>query len=89
MRRPDDSDPTEWDAGERRHEQCRFGVFSEQAWRVDMNGTETPMALPLCAWQHGEIVPPAVARAWGGAIEYDRDCARCAAFSTLSARGED
>lgn len=69
--------------GERRHEQCRFGVFAEQAFRVDDRGKETPFAMPLCGWKPPADAPPLLARVWSGAIEFDRDCAVCPTFSPV------
>lgn len=81
---PDDADPTEWTRGEQRHERCRFGTFSAEAYAVASDGSgERPIVMPLCAWEFGEATPPAVARMWGGAIEFDRDCARCATFREI------
>lgn len=62
-------------AGERRHETCRYGALA-QAWRGEP-GDWTPTVMPLCYWKPDGPVPPALARSWGGAIEYDRDCAVC------------
>ena len=67
--------------GERRHEACRYGVFSSHSVRLIASG-EQPFAMPLCAWSLG-AAPPAVGRAWGGAIEYDRDCAVCPVYAPL------
>lgn len=70
--------------GEERHEQCRYGVFAEQAYRVDLRtGKETPFAMPLCAWQPSEKAPPLLARVWSGAIEFERDCAVCRCFAPV------
>lgn len=69
--------------GERRHEQCRYGVFAEQAFRVDDRGKETPFAMPLCGWKPPADAPPLLARVWSGAIEFDRDCAVCPTFSPV------
>ena len=70
--------------GERRHEQCRFGTLTP-AWQYDLH-RETPTVLPLCTFTPSQDVPPALTRAWGGAVEYDRDCAVCDAYSPLKAR---
>lgn len=73
-----------YDLGERRHEQCRFGVFADEAYSVDeATGTETPIVMPLCAWEPLGPAPPAIARLWGGAIDFDRDCAVCTCYCEI------
>lgn len=70
--------------GERRHERCRFGAFSSHAVSIDLKtGAETPFAMPLCSYELPTDIPPAIARKWGGAIEFDRDCAVCPAYAPL------
>lgn len=65
--------------GERKHETCRFGRLTE-AWRGDGDPERmVPTVLPLCTWKAPEPRPPAVDRAWGGLVEFDRDCAVCLA----------
>jgi hypothetical protein len=69
--------------GEARHEICRFGTLTE-AFRIDAtSGRQTPTVIPLCLWRLPDDCPPAVKRMWGGAIEFDRDCAVCRAFDPL------
>jgi hypothetical protein len=74
-----------FDLGEERHEQCRYGVFAGEAFRIDAaTMKETPIVLPLCAWQIPRPCPPGAARVWGGdAVEFDRDCAVCDAYSPM------
>lgn len=76
-----------YDYGERKHETCRFGIFAQEAYRVPFLTDEggEPFAMPLCAWRPPEPHPPAVTRAWGGAIEFERDCAVCLAHQTIPA----
>jgi len=69
--------------GERRHEKCRYGIFSAEAYTIGPDGVERPFAMPLCAYQPPEKSPPAISRSWGGAIEFDRDCAVCKAYHPL------
>lgn len=69
--------------GERRHEQCRFGIFAQESYIVDMAGAKTPTAIPLCGWELPEPVPPSLKRGWGGWVDFDRDCALCDAYSPL------
>ncbi len=69
--------------GEERHERCRHGTLTP-SWQVDMGGRESPGgALPLCLWRAPDPHPPAVDRAWGGLVEFDRDCAVCKAYDPL------
>lgn len=69
--------------GEHRHERCRFGMLTP-AFRVDaLTGRETPDLMPLCHWKP-ERAPPAMMRAWGGAIEFARDCAFCPVFEEVA-----
>lgn len=42
-----------------------------------------PIVMPLCAWRPKESWPPTLTRVWGGAIEFDRDCAACPCFERL------
>jgi hypothetical protein len=70
--------------GERRHELCRFGRLTE-AYAVETYGRETPTTMPLCTWEPEGAIPPAMKRAWGGAVEYERDCAVCRVFSGVEA----
>lgn len=67
--------------GEERHETCRFGSLTP-AFRLDDRG-QHPTVIPLCGWEVPTAAPPAVRRAWGGAVEVDRDCANCQAYSPL------
>lgn len=80
-------DPEQRDAhalGERRHEQCRHGTFSDEAYIIDARtGAETPIADPLCAWSPTETWPPQLSRLWGNGVDFRRDCAVCACFSPL------
>lgn len=76
--------------GEERHETCRHGVLTP-AFRIDgftadrrgLAPVETPTIMPLCTWKVPVDAPPAVARAWGGAVEFERDCAVCKAHDPL------
>lgn len=70
--------------GERQHETCRFGSLTP-AWMVGAGGLERPTCIPLCGWRPPENAPPGLARAWGGAVEYDRDCAVCQAHQPVDA----
>lgn len=67
--------------GERRHELCRFGRLTE-AFVID-GAKETPTSAPLCTFEPSGHVPPALKRAWGGLIEFDRDCAVCWCFAEI------
>jgi len=69
--------------GEARHEQCRYGIFAAEAYHVDARGKETPFAMPLCAWKIEGPRPPLLDRVWSGAIDFDRDCAKCACFTPV------
>lgn len=72
--------------GERRHETCRHGSLTP-AWTVSMSGRETPTLLPLCGWANEQPdAPPAMRRAWGGLVEFDRDCAVCQSHEPVLAR---
>lgn len=73
--------------GEDRHSTCAFGTLTP-AFIVPAGGRETPTVLPLCLWKPEAASPPAVLRAWGGAVELDRDCAVCPAFRALQAQQE-
>lgn len=70
--------------GEIRHEQCRFGSLTE-AYHIDEQDRETPMAEPLCNFIPPGPLPPALTRAWGGMIEVERDCAQCLCFQRVPA----
>ena len=70
--------------GELRHEQCRYGRMTE-AWHYASVGGETPTVIPLCGWKIPEPAPPAAVRGWGGAVDYQRDCAKCAAWKPVEA----
>lgn len=80
--------------GERRHETCRYGTLTP-AWRIEAaNGAETATVMPLCTWGLPDPCPPAVKRGWGGAVEFARDCAMCAAHTPVdrdpsAARSDD
>lgn len=66
-----------FELGEERHETCRFGTLNK-AVRISIgDGRETPTLQPICHWSSGQPTPPALRRAWGGAVEYERDCAVC------------
>lgn len=64
--------------GERKHETCRFGTLTE-AWVGRDPERMVPTVMPLCLWRVPEPAPPALTRSWGGAVEFDRDCAVCLA----------
>jgi len=64
--------------GERKHESCMYGTLTP-AW---LNGDAATL-LPLCSWPLPDPAPPAVSRAWGGLVEYDRDCATCIAHKPV------
>lgn len=72
-----------FEIGEARHEVCRHGIFSDWSVAVTPHG-ERPFVMPLCAWKP-ERAPPAVARHWGGEIDFARDCAVCPVFQRLEA----
>lgn len=79
---------TPYEIGERRHETCRYGVFSATAFCVGERGEETPECPPpLCALPLPEGLPPVLGRLWGGQIEFARDCAVCPAWSPIAAVG--
>lgn len=76
--------------GERRHEQCRFGDLTAS---VEVNAADLAAgredyrpgpALPLCRWKSDRPMPPAIDRAWGGLVEFERDCAVCGCFRPLT-----
>lgn len=77
--------------GERRHETCKFGRLTEtwamsggwssMPWSRERVGT--PGLAPLCMWTPADPHPPAVARAWGGLVSFERDCAVCRAHSVV------
>lgn len=70
--------------GERRHEACRYGRLTT-AWRSEYANGELgePTVIPLCMWKPQSPHPPAIDRAWGGDVDFERDCALCGAFSPL------
>jgi len=74
--------------GEERHERCRHGDLTP-GWEQELDGfrgfkgPEKPIVVPLCRWSLPEPHPPAVGRAWGGLIDFDRDCAVCKAYDPL------
>lgn len=70
--------------GEVRRERCKFGRLTE-AFHIDEHGKETPFAAPLCTFSAPDPCPPAMKRAWGGLIEFDRDCAVCFAYAEVVA----
>lgn len=70
--------------GEIRHEQCRYGIFSSEAYRVDARGKETPFAMPMCGWRIEGPRPPLLERLWSGAIDFSRDCAVCQCFEAVA-----
>lgn len=72
--------------GELRHEQCRYGTLNP-GFQYDGSG-QHPILVPICNWMPNQAYPPALRRAWGGSIEYERDCALCDAYSPLQARKE-
>jgi hypothetical protein len=67
--------------GEDRHARCIHGDLTE-AWGVTDTGVETPFVSPLCRYPT-DTLPPAAARAWGGLVEFDRDCAVCPCYTEL------
>jgi hypothetical protein len=67
--------------GEERHERCRYGTLTK-AFHMTMSGEETPTVLPLCTFRP-KPAPPAVRRAWGGLVDFDRDCAVCECYAPL------
>lgn len=76
------------DHGERQHETCRWGTLNPGFMigrRPDHEApmTETPILVPVCNWRIPEPAPPAAQRGWGGAVEYDRDCAVCTAHQPV------
>jgi hypothetical protein len=68
-------------SGEEIHERCRYGRLT--AAEVGRPSAWKPTLMPLCMWRLPEPHPPAVARSWGGAVEYERDCALCKAYDPL------
>lgn len=76
------------EAGERKHETCRFGRLTE-AWIVSLNGTERPTCAPLCCWTLPKDAPPGIARAWGGLVEFERDCAVCHAHQPIEITSQE
>lgn len=75
------------DYGERKHETCKFGTlnpaFTFQPPIDDEPIDARPALMPICNWQPQSPCPPAVTRSWGGAVEYDRDCAVCLAHKPV------
>lgn len=72
--------------GEDRHMRCRYGQLTEAYVVHDSPGRpehEEPITLPACTFPLPDRSPPALHRAWGGLVEYDRDCAVCKAYSPL------
>ncbi len=70
--------------GEIRHEQCRFGIFADKAWRTDVKtGKDERFAMPLCGWKLPADTPPLLKRLWSGAIDFERDCAVCPCFTPV------
>jgi hypothetical protein len=67
--------------GERKHETCAYGRLSE-AWFCEA-GVEAATVVPLCSFPLPEPSPPALVRAWGGRVEFDRDCATCIAHKPV------
>lgn len=63
--------------GERKHETCTYGTLSE-AWFCEA-GSEAATLVPLCTFKVPDPSPPALTRAWGGLVDFDRDCAVCLA----------
>ena len=72
-----------YERGERRHEACRYGTLNAAFEIPAHGGPERPSLVPICNWNIPSPHPPAAGRAWGGAVEYARDCALCDAFSPL------
>lgn len=68
--------------GEARHETCRFGTLNP-AWVYGGVSEPTPSLIPICSWKPCGPHPPALSRAWGGAVEFDRDCAVCNAHKPV------
>lgn len=62
---------------------CRHLVASEEAYRIEPDGRETPATVPLCAW--ADSAPPQLLNAprWmqrnalGGHLWRDGDCEGC------------
>lgn len=74
--------------GERRHEVCRWGTLTP-AYRIyadDPDAVEHPDVIPLCTWKLPDPHPPGVRRAWGGDVDFVRDCAACPCFEELTAQ---
>lgn len=77
-----------WKRGELRHEKCRWGILSESfsmnaGLDPHVESNWEPGVCALCAWQPPQPTPPALARRWGGDIEFDRDCALCDCFEEV------
>lgn len=70
--------------GESRHMTCRFGTLTEAYYHSPV-GVETQGVRPLCTWSIPEPAPPAAVRAWGGAVDPERDCLKCAAWRPVEA----
>lgn len=80
--------------GEDRHMRCRYGqltgaiAIDVEEFRRDQEAGrplkwEEGGTLPLCYWKPPEPCPPALKRAWGGLVEFERDCAVCQCFEEL------
>lgn len=76
------------DYGERKHETCKFGTlnpaFIVQPPVDDEPPKERPTLAPICNWQPPEPHPPGIRRAWGGLVEFERDCAVCSAHQPVA-----
>lgn len=69
--------------GESRHERCRFGLLTE-AWRGSGDADDwRPSVAAICTFPVPDPCPPALKRQWGGAIDFERDCAVCPAFQEV------
>lgn len=64
--------------GERRHETCRWGDLTET-----YRDGGVPGVAPLCRWKPPHEIPPGMNRAWGGLVEFHRDCAICECHERL------
>jgi len=72
-------------AGELKHEQCAYGKLTA-AW-VCTGGSAlhgwSGTSMPLCIYPTPANVPPWAARAWHGAVDFERDCAVCTCFKEV------
>lgn len=59
--------------GERRHEQCAFGMLM----------ASVPRCAPGCIYKPDAPLPPGIMRAWSGLVDVERDCAVCPVFRPL------